>query len=60
MQMTMHSGVLSAERAGRVVVVAEVSEADRYRALRLFGVRPAVAAAVASGLVTVKVNTKAA
>lgn len=57
MQMTMQQGALCAERAGRTVVVQQVSEVDRYRALRVFGVRPAVAAAAAAGLITVKVKT---
>jgi len=57
MMLTMQGGVLSAERGRRSIPLQHVTEADRYRALRLFGVRPEVAAAVAAGLITVNLKT---
>lgn len=56
MQMSMQGGALSAERAGRIVVIQQISQADLYRAMRVFGAGETVAAAVAAGLVTVAVR----
>jgi hypothetical protein len=57
MMMTMQDGTLSAERAGRTVAIQQVTEADVYRALRIFGVKASYARAVVAGLITVNVKT---
>jgi hypothetical protein len=57
MQLTLDGGALVATRPGRTVRLQEISAQDRYRALRAFGVRESVAAAVVAGLITVTVKT---
>jgi hypothetical protein len=49
-------GKLIARLPGREVVVARVTDADRYRALLAWGVRPVVAQAVSRGLITIRLT----
>lgn len=57
MQLAMTTdGHLTAQPIRRSVTLQQITQADRYRALRAYGVAASVAAAVASGLITITVK----
>ena len=47
---------LTVMRHGRRILIQTVTEADYYRALLAFGVRPVEAAAATKGLITLKLK----
>jgi hypothetical protein len=56
MTMTQTDRAIVVERAGRVIPLMRVTEETQFSALRAYGVRPAIAAAVAARLCYVRVR----
>lgn len=50
------SGAILCLRPGRAVVVARAGEMERYQALRVYQIKPSIAAACAAGLITIKLK----
>ncbi len=54
--MTMQDNAIVVLRPRRDILVARVNDDDRYRALLVFQVRPAIAAAVVARLITISLS----